>query len=113
MVQIAIALFLIGVALNIWVKWTLGRHRQNQDFAPGTGGQLANHLLTESQMPEFQVEKSELPDHYDPLDKTIRLNIATFEGRDLTSIVIAAHELGVNNDTTRNQNWVSSANPAG
>jgi Zn-dependent membrane protease YugP len=41
-----------------------------------------------------QVQLTELGDHYDPIQKVVRLSQANWEGKSLTAIVTAAHEVG-------------------
>lgn len=40
------------------------------------------------------MEETEEGDHYDPNDKTIRLGPGNFNGRSLTAVTVAAHEVG-------------------
>jgi Zn-dependent membrane protease YugP len=63
------------------------------DF-PGTGGELARHLLDEMQLGHVKVEETPQGDHYDPDAKAVRLLPQHFKGRSLAALVIAAHETG-------------------
>jgi len=63
------------------------------DF-PGTGGEFARHLLNRLNLESVVVEPTMLGDHYDPSTRTVRLSKANFEGRSLSAVVIAAHEVG-------------------
>ncbi len=77
-----------------WVQHILSRYnRQDEDF-PGTGGELARHLLDRFELEDIRVEATESGDHYDPLSKTVRLTRDKMEGRTLTAITTAAHEVG-------------------
>lgn len=78
-----------------WVQRVLARHhRQDEDF-PGTGGELARHLLDRYGLAAVKVEASgQEGDHYDPVAKTVRLTPDKLEARTLTAIVTAAHEVG-------------------
>jgi len=72
-----------------WVRYVLDRYnRAQEDNFPGTGGELARHLLDRLHLDRLQV------DHYDPLSKTVRLTEDKFNGRTLTAITVAAHECG-------------------
>ena len=77
----------------IWVKWVMRAHSEEVPGMPGTGGQLATHLLDKLGI-EAAVEVSEVGDHYDPSDKTVRLTRSNYEGKSLTAIAVAAHEVG-------------------
>jgi hypothetical protein len=61
---------------------------------PGNGAELAQHLLNRFNLEHVKVEVTELGDHYDPGAQTVRLNVDKFNGRTLTAITTAAHEVG-------------------
>ena len=78
-----------------WVRHVLERHNRKEEDFPGTGGELAQHLIDRLQLEGVSVEVAEgVGDHYDPLSKTVRLTKDKFERRTLTAIVTAAHEVG-------------------
>ena len=77
-----------------WVKWVIGRHQKELDSIPGTGGELAIHLLEKLQISEVKVELTEAGDHYDPSSRKVGLSEANFSGRSLAAVAIAAHEVG-------------------
>jgi len=58
------------------------------------GGELARHLLDRFDMKHIKVETTEVGDHYDPLTKAVRLTPDKFNGKSLTAITVAAHEVG-------------------
>jgi len=76
-----------------WVKYVMKRHSKTIEALPGTGGELAQHLIDRYQLP-VTLETTEDGDHYDPESKTVRLSSANFNGKSLTAIAIAAHEVG-------------------
>ena len=79
---------------QLWTKWVFNKYRgQREDYA-GTGGELARHLLDRFEMPHVQVETTELGDHYDPQAKAVRLLPDHYNGRSLTAVTVAAHEVG-------------------
>ena len=91
---IAVLLVLI-FAPQLWVQWVLNRYnRQPEENFPGTGGELARHLLDRYDLNEVKVEITEVGDHYDPQDRAVRLTRDKFEGKTLTAITVAAHECG-------------------
>lgn len=95
MVFIALgAIALIGLIFGpqIWIKRTMARHAGERPDFPGTGGELARHLLDEAGLGEVKVEAVDGGDHYSPIDKAIRLNNGNFNGRSITAIAVAAHE---------------------
>ena len=89
-------LILLGLIFlpQIWVRSAIARHAKPRDDFPGTGGELARHLLDEAGLQSVEVEMIENGDHYDPLDKKVRLSKANHEGRSVSAVAIAAHEVG-------------------
>ncbi|HDN26770.1 MAG TPA: zinc metallopeptidase [Thioploca sp.] len=79
---------------KIWAKTILTKYSKHREDFPGTGGELARHLLNQLNMPEVKTEVTELGDHYDPIEKSVRLSQANWEGKSLTAVVTAAHEVG-------------------
>jgi len=93
---LAIALLLLLIfGPQLWVSRVLERHnRVAEENFPGTGGELARHLLDRCELQSVKVEVTELGDHYDPAARAVRLTRDKFEGRTLTAITVAAHECG-------------------
>lgn len=91
LVVLALAIFLLP---NLWAQWVLKRHARGRNDYPGSGGELASHLLRRFGLDHVAVEVSEQGDHYDPLTKAVRLSPDNFDGRSLTAVTVAAHEVG-------------------
>ncbi|MDH5191270.1 MAG: zinc metallopeptidase [Gammaproteobacteria bacterium] len=94
-----VAIIIIAVTLLIfgpqfWARHVLKRYSQHDEQIPGTGAELARHLLTRYGVTGVNVEKTEAGDHYDPLSRTIRLSNENHDTRSLTAIAVAAHETG-------------------
>lgn len=90
-----ILLFLVlGITFGpqLWVSFILKRYSLSDAKIPGTGGELVEHLLDTYKMNQYSVKETDLPDHFNPEDRTIYLNRIIFNSRSLTSIAIAAHE---------------------
>lgn len=85
-------LLLLGPAL--WVQWVLRRHARDNPALPGTGGDLARHLIARFGLTDVKLESTPLGDHYDPQTRTVRLTPANMDGRSLTAAATAAHEVG-------------------
>ncbi len=79
---------------GIWVKRVLTKYSEPADRYAGTGAQLARHLLNQNGLEGVKVEQTKEGDHYDPNDKAVRLMPDRFDGRSLTAITVAAHEVG-------------------
>jgi Zn-dependent membrane protease YugP len=92
LVSIAVLAAVFGPAL--WARGVLGWYGDDRlDFA-GTGGELARDLLDERGLARVKVEATDQGDHYDPGDKAVRLTRRNLEGRSLTAVATAAHEVG-------------------
>ena len=79
---------------SLWVKLVMKRHSSAKPEMPGTGGELAKHLIEQFSLKDVKVEVTELGDHYDPSEKKVRLLREHYESKSLTAIAIAAHEVG-------------------
>lgn len=79
---------------SIWVTRVIERYSVPADRYSGTGAQLARHLLDRHGLQSVGVEQTEYGDHYDPEAKCVRLSADKYDGRSLTAITVAAHEVG-------------------
>lgn len=79
---------------GLWVKRVLDRYSLPDDRYSGTGADLARHLLDLHGLEQVVVEATADGDHYDPEKKAVRLTEDKFNGRSLTAITVAAHEVG-------------------
>jgi uncharacterized protein len=90
------ALFIVLVlAPNWWVKHILSKHENTLENMPGTGGELAQHLLNRFDLSQVKLEATnDGDDHYDPQSNCVRLSPKYLQGKSLTAIAVAAHEVG-------------------
>jgi len=72
----------------------MNRYSSQLPEISGTGGELAKHLIERFSLKGVEVEITELGDHYDPIEKKVRLVREHYESKSLTAISIAAHEIG-------------------
>lgn len=79
---------------NLWVRWVMRRYAEDLAGMPGTGGELAQHLIKEFNLDGVTAEVTTVGDHYDPAERKVRLSEENYQGRSLTAIAIAAHEVG-------------------
>lgn len=88
------ALFLALVFLpQWWVRAAMRKHAVEREDLPGTGGELARHLLDIAKLPDVRVEIAPPgADHYDPIEKVVRLSPDNHDGRSITAVAVAAHE---------------------
>ncbi len=92
-ILVALAVLATVVLPHLWVRYTIDRHGAHRPDLPGTGGELARHLLDRFDLGNVAVEATELGDHYDPEAKTVRLLKKHLDGRSLAAVAIAAHEV--------------------
>lgn len=81
------------VAPQFWVAHTIRRYGNERPDLPGTGGELARHLIERFELADVRVETTDRGDHYDPEAKVVRLLPQHHDGRSLAAVAIAAHEV--------------------
>lgn len=90
-----ILILMIIFGPNLWVAYILKKHHQPMEGMPGTGGELAEHLLKQFEMGNVKVEQTdEDGDHYSPVDNAVRLSPEVYAGKSLSAVAVAAHEVG-------------------
>ena len=95
-------LLIVGAVLAIlvyvpsfWVRHIMSKHSKEIAELPGTGGELAKHLIERFELTGITVEEAALnTDHFDPCGPVVRLSPDNFNGRSLTAVAVAAHEVG-------------------
>ncbi len=90
----AIVVLAIVFGPSLWARGILAWHGDDRPDFPGTGGELARHLLDEAGLQAVKVEATDEGDHYDPGGKAVRLSQENLGGRSLTAVAVAAHEVG-------------------
>jgi Zn-dependent membrane protease YugP len=89
-----VVLLAIVVLPQFWVRHTIDRHDAERPDLDGTGGELARHLLNRFDLNGVTVEITDKADHYDPEAKAVRLIAKHHDGRSLSAVAVAAHEVG-------------------
>jgi Zn-dependent membrane protease YugP len=93
-------IWLLGLGLllvfmpTLWVRWVMQRYSADLPDLPGTGGELAHHLIERLGLEGVGVETSDIGDHYDPENRMVRLSEGNWSGKSLTAVAVAAHEVG-------------------
>jgi uncharacterized protein len=89
------ALIVLAIVFGpqLWVRHQLARHGADRPDLPGTGAELARHLLDEAGLQQVKVEETEIGDHYDPDDLAVRLLPQHHDGRSIAAVAVAAHEV--------------------
>ena len=78
---------------QMWIRRVLARHGVDRPDLPGTGGELARHLLDEAELRGVKVELTGDGDHYDPQERTVRFTPQHYDGRSVAAVAVAAHEV--------------------
>ncbi|MGI9433746.1 MAG: zinc metallopeptidase [Geminicoccaceae bacterium] len=86
-------LLLICFGPMAWANLVLKRHASERSDFPGTGGELARHLLDLAGLQHVGLETTATGDHYSPKEKVVRLTKDRHDGRSLTAVAVAAHEV--------------------
>jgi len=97
MIRLVLLVIIVGLVIlgpQLWTRCVFAKHSTPRPDYPGTGGELARHLLNRFDLQHITVEPTETGDHYDPVGKAVRLTPAIFDGKSLTAITVAAHEVG-------------------
>jgi len=93
-----VILLLLVLALvfgpQLWARSVLKRYSTPQAHYPGSGAEFAQHLLRNAGLTAVKVERTTFGDHYDPTDRCVRLSDDNFDGKSLTAVAVAAHEVG-------------------
>ena len=95
--RLALLLIIVGIVVfgpQLWTRRVFAQHSAPRPDYPGTGAELARHLLDRLDMQHVKVEMTQQGDHYDPETKAVRLTPDKFDGKSLTAITVAAHEVG-------------------
>ena len=80
---------------SFWVRRVMQHYATEISDLPGTGGELATHLVQRFQLSGIKVEETDAyRDHFDPASQTVRLSPDNYHGKSLTAVAVAAHEVG-------------------
>jgi Zn-dependent membrane protease YugP len=90
-----VIILLLGLVFgpSLWVKHVFKKYSAERPDLAGTGGELARHLLDEAQLTDIKVETTADGDHYDPNARAVRLSPENHDGRSVTAVAVAAHEV--------------------
>ena len=80
-----------------WVRHVLAKYGEDRSDLPGTGAELARHLLDEAGLQQVKVEPSDLGDHYDPDALAVRLTPPHHDGRSIAAVWAAISSAVIRN----------------
>lgn len=88
-------LAILVYAPSFWVRRVMAKHSKEIAGLPGTGGELALHLIERFELTGIKVKETAAnTDHCDPSGPTVRLSPLNLNGKSLAAIAVAAHEVG-------------------
>jgi Zn-dependent membrane protease YugP len=94
-ILLAIVILAAVFGPKLWVRHVMRRYSAEIPGMPGTGGELAAHLVEQLGLVGVTVEKTEEnQDHFDPSTATVRLGPTNYDGKSLTAVAVAVHEVG-------------------
>lgn len=92
---LTLVLVLSSFLPQMWVRYVMRKYGKEISDMPGTGGELATHLIERFELTGVKVEQgNHRENHYNPATKCIKLSPDNFGGRSLTAVAVAAHEVG-------------------
>ncbi|MCQ3829380.1 zinc metallopeptidase [Microbulbifer elongatus] len=90
---LAITALIVGPQL--WVRYVLWRHSTEVGDMPGSGAELAEHLIERFQLDGVQVIRAgKDQNYYSPSEKIVALSPDVYDGKSVTAVAVAAHEVG-------------------
>ncbi|MBP5759300.1 MAG: zinc metallopeptidase [Bacteroidales bacterium] len=93
-------LFVVLMIASLIIQKTLTSRMEKYSKVPLSSGlsgkEVAEKMLRDNGIYDVQVTSTSgyLTDHYDPTKKTVNLSEGVFEGRNIASAAVAAHECG-------------------
>lgn len=94
-------LILLAFGIAVWaqssVQNNFHKYSRIESNAQITGLQVARRILDHNGLYDVTIERSnrgDLSDHYDPRTKTVRLSGPVYSGSSISSLAVAAHEVG-------------------
>lgn len=94
-------LIMVAFGIAMWaqanVQSNFERFSRVQSGAQITGLQVARRILDNNGLHDVKIERARqgaLSDHYDPRTKTVRLSDPIYSGSSISSLAVAAHEVG-------------------
>ena len=80
---------------QLWVRYVMRKYSREIPDMPGTGGELAEHLIERFELTGVSVKKGGVQDnYYHPVDRQVALSPKNFSGKSITAVAVAAHEVG-------------------
>ena len=79
---------------GMWVNYTLNKHNDILPNMPFSAKEFGEELLKEKGLDDVKIETTKEGDHYDLIDKAVRVETSRLDRKSLTSITVMCHEIG-------------------
>ena len=91
-----IGFMIVGTILNTRLKSKFRQYSQIQISSNMSGKDIAEKMLADHNINDVRITSidGKLTDHYNPINKTVNLSSEVFNGRNISSAAVAAHECG-------------------
>ena len=94
MIVYLIIFLILSTAPVIWLNYVFHKNDQILINMPFTGLEFGNLILKDYGLTEVKIEKSLSVDHYDLLEKKVKVTQDRLSKKSLTAISIVCHEIG-------------------
>ncbi|WP_046367635.1 zinc metallopeptidase [Flavihumibacter petaseus] len=106
-----VSLIFVGISMLVSyaLKSKIQRYSQTPLRSGLSGREVAERMLRENGIYDVQVVRAQgfLSDHYNPITKTVSLSEGIFDGRNVASAAVAAHECGHAIQHQANYPWLT------
>lgn len=91
-----IVVFIATLVIQFWLQQTYARYSRVANARGLTGAQVARAILDAHGLHSVRVEPvpGALTDHYDPMQKVVRLSEPNYASPSAAALAVAAHEVG-------------------
>ena len=91
---ILVIFFLISFILVFWVNYVFKKNDTILSNMPFNPYEFGEEIIRELKLKNVCIEKTLIGDHYDLVEKKVKVHEARFKRKSLTSISIICHEIG-------------------
>ena len=99
----------IGMFVSSRLKRKFSEYSQTPISSGLSGKEVAEKMLRDNGIMDVKIisVEGQLTDHYNPLEKTVNLSSEVFQGRNIASAAVAAHECGHAVQHAHAYSWLS------
>ena len=94
MISYLLILIFLLITPVIWLNYVFAKNDKTLINMPFNGLEFGNNILNEIGLENVKIEKSLIGDHYDLLEKKVKVSESRLSKKSLTAISIVCHEIG-------------------